>query len=135
METSTLSPRSLKRSHDDVFADLEDLEEPCSVPAEFLASIEGHSQEMEPTVKMVGADTQHGESLPTPSGFAGEMNKRQRSMSGDLTEPASRTPSLRGDSPLATGYGFGGLNGMISRFYLSLLRVTPQDLSLLGEMY
>jgi chromatin assembly factor 1 subunit A len=109
------SPRSLKRDHDS-FEELADLEEPCSVPANYLEMIESQRDEEEPAP----------ESLPTPPVSVGTKRDPSpaRSTTGSLTDAGTVTPPLRGQSPmlgvppppssLASPSAFTALNGTAS---------------------
>jgi hypothetical protein len=102
-----------------MFEDLADLEEPCSLPADFMESIESEKDStsgrledsrdrMGEEIKIKGAE----ESLPTPPVHSEDRKERERSMTDDLTDAGSTTPSLRGDSPGVGGGPAGsGMNG------------------------
>jgi chromatin assembly factor 1 subunit A len=106
------SPRSLKRDHDS-FEELGDLEEPCSVPADYLEMIESQRDKQEPA----------SESLPTPPVSIGTKREPSptRSTTGSFTDAGTTTPSRRGQSPmlgvpstsstLASPSAFVALNG------------------------
>jgi chromatin assembly factor 1 subunit A len=85
------SQRSLKRDHDS-FEDLADLEEPCSVPADFLEMIQSQQEKGEPA----------SESLPTPPVSIGTKRDPSpaRSTTSSLTDAGTVTPSNRGQSPM-----------------------------------
>jgi chromatin assembly factor 1 subunit A len=85
------SKRSLKRDHDS-FEDLADLEEPCSVPANFLEMVESQREKDEPAPG----------SLPTPPVSIGTKRDPSpaRSTTGSLTDIGTATSSNRGQSPL-----------------------------------
>lgn len=106
------SPRSLKRDHDS-FEELADLEEPCSVPANYLEMLETQQDKQ---------DDPASESLPTPPVSTGNMRDPSpaRSTTGSLTDPGTATPSHRGQSPMLgvppsssaiTSPAFAALNG------------------------
>jgi chromatin assembly factor 1 subunit A len=88
------SQHSLKRDHDS-FEDLADLEEPCSVPADFLEMIDSQREKEEPAA----------ESLPTPPVSIGTKRDTSpaRSTTGSLTDVGTATPSNRGQSPMLGG--------------------------------
>jgi len=88
------SQRSLKRDHDS-FEDLADLEEPCSVPVNFM-EIMG-SQRDNPEQAEAAS-----ESLPTPPVSIGTKRDLSpaRSTTGSLTDMGTATPSIRGQSPM-----------------------------------
>lgn len=85
------SQSSLKRDHDS-FEDLADLEEPCSVPANFLEMIESQREKEDPA----------SESLPTPPVSIGTKRDPSpaRSTTSSLTDMGTATPSNRGQSPM-----------------------------------
>jgi len=79
---------SMKRTHDDILDEMMDLEEPCTVPADFVM---GNSQ----------SQVQRGRS--EEQGIAQGDRQRDRSMTSELSD----LESMREDSPVA-----GGVNGM-----------------------
>jgi chromatin assembly factor 1 subunit A len=85
------SQRSLKRDHNS-FEDLADLEEPCSVPANFLEMVESQREKDEPAPG----------SLPTPPVSIGTKRDPSpaRSTTGSLTDIGTATSSNRGQSPM-----------------------------------
>ena len=105
MSLATSPPRSsMKRPHeDDSYEELADLEEPCSVPSDFVMV------DSQPSGLDEGLDEVRGRSKEI-EGSEGRVDlRRERSSSGELSDIGSMTPSLRGDSPT----GDIGPNGML----------------------
>lgn len=91
--TTVDDSQSRKRNHDD-FDDLADLEEPCSVPPDFLKMLE----EQEPN----RPEQEESETLPTPPISIGDQRAASpaRSSTSELTDAGAVTPS-RDQSPVA----------------------------------
>lgn len=84
-------PHSRKRNHDDL-DDLADLEEPCSVPPDFLKMLEEQEQSER--------EQEETETLPTPPISIGDQRAASpaRSSTSELTDAGAITPP-RGQSP------------------------------------
>jgi chromatin assembly factor 1 subunit A len=85
------SPYSLKRDHDS-FEELADLEEPCSIPENYLEVLE---------TQQIKQEEPASESLPTPPVSIGTKRDPSpaRSTTGSLTDLGTATPH-RGQSPM-----------------------------------
>jgi chromatin assembly factor 1 subunit A len=101
------SPLSLKRDHDS-FEDI-GLEEPCSVPPDFLEKL--RAEEGMPAIKQ---DPDPEPSLPTPP--VKRESSPARSATGSLTDAGSATPSFRSQSPMViipqSNNAFAAMNGI-----------------------